>query len=79
MAGAAGCGGADRLAELGYAQDAAAETEELLVILQQLEVRVSVRLRRLTPLWRALDRWDDANTEEGAFKKALATYRGDTI
>lgn len=69
---------ADRLAGLGYAQDAAAETEELLVLFQQWEIRASVRLKRLADVWKAIEWWDSCDSSEDRVREALAAYRGDT-
>ncbi|MFF8299576.1 hypothetical protein ACF07M_30010 [Streptomyces globisporus] len=68
---------ADRLAELGYAQDAAAETEELLVMLQQWEIRAQVRSKRLAGVWKAIEWWDSCDSSEDDVKEALTKYRGD--
>lgn len=68
---------ADRLAGLGYAQDAAAETEELLVLLQQWEVRAGVRIKRLSDVWHAVEWWDSNDSSEDAVREALVNYRGD--
>ncbi|MEU7149201.1 hypothetical protein AB0B15_14365 [Streptomyces sp. NPDC045456] len=69
---------ADRLASLGYAQDAARETEELLLLLRQWETRAAVRMSRLAAVWRAVE-WRDSNDSgEGAVTEALAKYRADT-
>src|SRR5215207_487543 len=68
---------ADRLAGLGYAQDAAAETEELLVMLRQWEVRAQVRAKRLQDVWKAIEWWDSCDWSEDRVKEALAEYRGD--
>lgn len=69
---------AARLAGLGYAQDAARETEELLVLFRQWETRASVRIRRLEDLWYRVDRWDSNDDGEDDVKAALAAYRADT-
>lgn len=71
------CEMADRLAGLGYAQDAAAETEELLVLLRQWEIRAGVRLQRLQKIWQAVEWWDSADWSEDKVKAALAEYRAD--
>lgn len=68
---------ADRLAGLGYAQDAAAETEELLLLLRQWQVRLEVRIRRLEGVWKAVEWWDSCDSGEDGLKQALAKYRGD--
>lgn len=69
---------ASRLAGLGYAQDAARETEELLLLLRQWEVRATARLERLTEVWRAVEWWDSNDWGEERVSEALAKYRGDT-
>lgn len=66
---------ADFLAGLGYAQDAARETEELLVILNQIEVRMGVRIDRLSAIWKAAEWWQSADTGEDDFKASLKEYR----
>jgi hypothetical protein len=65
------------LAALGYAQDAARETEELLVILRQWQVQTDVRLKRLTPMWKAMEWWQSCDWGEDDLKDALAEYRGE--
>ncbi|MFI1723926.1 hypothetical protein [Streptomyces sp. NPDC020489] len=69
---------AERLAGLGYAQDAARETEELLVLFRQWQTRVAVRVSRLADLWQAVEYWDSADRTEEAVHAALAKYRADT-
>ncbi|MFJ2515608.1 hypothetical protein ACIPEL_36325 [Streptomyces griseoviridis] len=69
---------ADRLAALGYAPDAAAETEELLVLLRQWQNRMSVRVSRLAALWQAVERWDSADSTQDGVHAALTAYRADT-
>ncbi|GAA1888313.1 hypothetical protein GCM10009837_07700 [Streptomyces durmitorensis] len=69
---------ASRLAGLGYAQDAARETEELLVLYRQWETRASVRLARLSDVWKAVEWWDSNDSSESRVHEALAKYRGDT-
>jgi len=68
---------AARLAGLGYATDAATETEELLVMLRQWEIRARVRLARLSEVWKAIEWWDSNDWSEDAVRKALAAYRGE--
>jgi len=65
----------DRLDGLGYAEDAAAETEEVIQIIKNAEVRINRRLGRLKELWRAMEWWDSCDTNEESFKKALDKYR----
>lgn len=65
------------LAAVGYAKDAARETEELLVILRQWEVQAGVRLDRLREVWKAMEWWQSCDYGEDQFKEALAEYRGE--
>lgn len=66
------------LAALGYAKDAARETEELLVILRQWEVQAGVRLDRLRDVWKAMEWWRSCDWGEDDLREALAEYRGET-
>ncbi|WP_030672315.1 hypothetical protein [Streptomyces sp. NRRL B-1347] len=66
------------LAHLGYAADAARETEELLLILRQSEVRATVRLERLRNVWQAVEWWHSADWSQDQVKQALDEYRGST-
>lgn len=68
---------ADRLAGLGYAEDAAKETEELLVFLNQWSVRAEVRMKRLSDVWKAIEWWDSSDYGEDDVHEALAKYRGE--
>lgn len=68
---------ADRLAGLGYAADAAAETTELLLMIRQAHVRIVARQERLAGVWRAVEWWDSRDTSEAPVKEELARYRGD--
>lgn len=67
---------ADRLAGLGYATDAARETEELLIMLRQWKVRAEVRVRRLSDVWKAVEWWDSSDWSEDRVRTALTIYRG---
>ena len=66
---------AARLSGLGYAQDAARETEELLLILRQVDTRLDVRIERLRGIWRAVEWWDSCDSGEDDVKEALKHYR----
>jgi hypothetical protein len=68
---------ASELAGLGYAQDAARETEELLVMLRQWEVRAAVRIERLREVWKAVEWWRSCDYSEDQVRKALTEYRGE--
>lgn len=65
----------NRLAGLGYATDAAAETEELLLIIRQTRNRLSARAKRLHDVWYAVEWWDSCDSGEDSVKKALEKYR----
>ena len=66
---------ADRLSGLGYANDAAKETQELLQIIKQSRDRLDTIRERLSPLWRAIEWWDSCDSGEDDFKKVLNSYR----
>lgn len=68
---------ADRLAGLGYARDAARETEELLTMLRQWKTRAEVRVKRLHGVWHAVEWWDSCDWGEDRVHEALAKYRED--
>jgi hypothetical protein len=66
---------ANRLAGLGYAEDAASESTELLLIIRQFRVRGRAILNRLGPVWKAVEWWDSYDWGEEDLKAALAKYR----
>ena len=66
---------ADRLAGLGYASDAAKETQELLLTLRQFENRISAMQKRLSDIWHAVEWWDSCDSSESGVKNALEKYR----
>jgi hypothetical protein len=66
---------ADDLAALGYAEDAAAETEELICMVNQASVRIETRIKRLRAIWKAREWWVSCDSSEDDFKEALAKYR----
>ena len=68
---------ADDLARLGYAQDAARETNEVIAICHQFDARISARLQRLRPVWLALEWWHSGDMNEDGFKFNLERYRTD--
>ncbi|MET7687962.1 hypothetical protein ABZT06_08275 [Streptomyces sp. NPDC005483] len=68
---------ASRLAGLGYAQDAARETEELLLLLRQWETRAAARVQRLADVWHAVEWLDSSDSGEDGVREALAKYRND--
>lgn len=67
----------DRLAGLGYADDAARETAELLLLIRQYRVRVNVMMERLSGVFRAVEWWDSCDSSEDQVKIRLKEYRGD--
>lgn len=66
----------ERLAGLGYAQDAAEESLHLLRDLRKWEVNAGVAVKRLRDIWHAVEWWDSADSTEEAVLEALAKYRG---
>ena len=70
---------ADRLAGLGYAADAARETQELLLELRQYENRIQTRIKRLSGVWHAVEWWDSCDSGEDGVGLELAKYRGEGI
>lgn len=62
---------ADRLAGLGYANDAATETASLLELKREAEGRMA----RLKYLWEAVEWWDSCDWGEDEFREALEEYR----
>lgn len=66
---------ADELAELGYAADAAAETQDLVLEVRRCRNRLASYQRRLRDLWVELDRWRAGDSSEDSFKKVLEEYR----
>ena len=69
---------ADRLAGLGYAEDAARETEELICMLRQSRIRIETRVQRLRDVWKAVEWWDSCDWQEKGVHEALSAYRGET-
>lgn len=67
---------AERLAGLPYAVDAATDTYDLLAILRTQEIRIEAAIRRLSPVWRAVEWWDSCDYGEDQVQKAIAKYRG---
>lgn len=68
---------ADRLAGLGYADDAAAETTDLLLTLREWQVRARAHVERLSDVWKAIEWWDSCDWGEERVHEALTAYRGD--
>ena len=68
---------AERLAGLGYADDAATETTHLLLAMRQWRIRAAAHVDRLTDVWKAVEWWDSADWSEDRVHEALTKYRGD--
>jgi len=66
----------DRLAGLGYAEDAAQETAELILIINQCFDRIDEITVRLAAVWKAVEWWDSGDSGEDDLKKALVEYGG---
>lgn len=69
---------ANRLAHLGYAEDAARETMDLLMTIRAFYVRAEVIKMRLSEVWRAVEWYDSRDAAEDVVKLALAKYRHQT-
>lgn len=67
----------DALIELGYAPDAAKETDELLLMLRQYSALIALRQERLAPVWHEMEWWQSNDSDEDDFREALAKYRGE--
>lgn len=61
------------------AEDAAAETEDLVAMIRQCRVRIEVRRRRLEKVWHAMEWWRSGDWGESQFKEALAKYRTEVL
>lgn len=64
----------DRLTDMGY-MDAAKETESILLILDQVEVRLQARLDRLSPIWHAVEWYDSNDWGKESVEEAIKKYR----
>lgn len=68
---------ADDLASLGYAADAAQETQRLLEDIRAFRNRAETKLSRLSDVWKAKEWWRSCDSGEDEFKAALENYRED--
>lgn len=66
---------ADRLAGLPWAQDAAQETIDLILMLRQQRVWAETFISRLSGVWRAVEWCDSGDTGEDHIQAELKTYR----
>ena len=69
---------ADELARLGYAEDAARETQDLLLTIRTMRNRVQTSIDRLSDVWRAIEWWRSGDWGEDQIKEVLARYRGES-
>jgi hypothetical protein len=65
----------DRLASVGYAEDAAKESMDLLLEVRAYRVRVDAMIARLSPVWKAVEWWDSGDSGPDDLKESLAEYR----
>ncbi len=65
------------LAELGWAEDAATETEDLLRIMRSFLIRADVRVRALARLWKSVEWMVSCDSGLDHIREELAAYRGD--
>lgn len=68
---------AERLAGLGYAEDAAKDAYDLLAMVRTQRARIDAALKRLYEVFYAVEWWDSADRSEDDVKEALAKYRGE--
>jgi hypothetical protein len=64
---------ADRLAELGY-HGAAVESNELLADVRRFRARIEARMKRLSPVWRAVEWLDSGDSGPEQVKSAVAAF-----
>ncbi|MBY0552873.1 MAG: hypothetical protein K2W95_36655 [Candidatus Obscuribacterales bacterium] len=68
----------ERLLGLGYANDAATETQGViddLAELRALMARIDRRMRPVQQVWRAMEWWDSMDSSEEGFRRALEEWR----
>ena len=65
------------LENLGYAKDAASEAYQLLLTLRQTENRVDTIMKRLSPIFKAVEWHKSGDSTDGAIHRALREYRGE--
>lgn len=69
---------ADRLAKLGFADDAALETQGLILEIRAARIRIDARIERLKNLWQVIEWVDSCDYGPDDIPPALAKYRGKT-
>lgn len=66
-------------AKLGYADDIAKETFELLSEIKASQNRISTIKERLDPVFKAMEWWKSSDWNEETFKNVLKEYRKNKI
>jgi len=66
---------ANALSELGYADDAAKEATELLLVCRKFNVRADTIMRNMSGVFKAMEWWRSGDYGEDSFKEALKEYR----
>ncbi|MER5882706.1 hypothetical protein ABT160_02640 [Streptomyces sp. NPDC001941] len=66
---------AETLARLGYADDVARETQQLLALLDAWEAEAEARVKALRGVWKAVEWWHSDDWNEGHVHDALTGYR----
>lgn len=69
----------DDLSKLGYADDAAKETIQLLLTIRAAQNRIDVMKERLNPIFRAMEWWQSGDSGEECLKETLSEYRGEKV
>ena len=68
---------ADALAELGYAQDAAKATHQVILSIRRAQAEIEAGVEALSGVWKAVEWWVSCDWGEDSVKEALAEYRGE--
>lgn len=66
------------LTEAG-AYDAALETEKVVAFIEHSERQIEARRSRLKAVWRAMERWKNADWGRERFEEAVQNYRGEPV
>jgi hypothetical protein len=67
----------DRLAGLGYADDAAQAVTDILDSIREFEKTIDAKMVRLRDVLRSVEWWDSADSGEDAVRDALDQFRRD--
>jgi hypothetical protein len=63
------------LSDLGYAEEAAKETQDLLDLMAQWDAKVQEIAGNLKEVWKAIEWWHSCDYSEEEVKKAVAKYQ----